>query len=288
MLIGKLMQSEVEELFLYHPGKSFPAISVTGDACSLQCDHCRAHYLRGMRPVACAEDLIKLAKGLEADHAEGMLVSGGCDRDGKIPLGPFLPALRRIKLETRLQINLHTGLVGDDEASQIAASGADCISFDLVQDPEVIRERLHLSFGPEAYARTLTSLFSSGVKRVVPHLLVGLSGEEKMHEMAAIEVASRHPIAGMVILALMPTRGTPMESARPPSDEHMLEILERAIDALDVPIMLGCMRPRGNWRLEIKAIGLGVRRIAMPSPRTEDWAKAMGYKVTKRSSCCVF
>ena len=288
MLIDKVMQSEVEELFLYHPGKSFPAISVTGDACSLQCDHCRAHYLKCMTPVRSAEDLIRLAKELEADGAEGMLVSGGCDRNGKVPLGPFLTAVKRIKLETRLRINLHTGLVGDDEASQIAAAGADCISFDLVQDPEVIRERLHLASGPEAYAGTLAALFSSGVKRVVPHLLVGLSGKERRFETAAIDVASQHSIAGMVILALMPTRGTPMESARPPSDDHLLEIIERAIDVLDVSVMLGCMRPRGNWKLETKAIELGVRGIAMPSPKTEVWAKAQGYKVTKRSSCCVF
>ena len=282
------MQSEVEELFLYHPGKSFPAVSVTGDACSLQCDHCRAHYLKGMTPVGSAEHLFKLARELEADGAGGMLISGGCDKNGKIPLGPFLPALKRIKLETRLQLNLHTGLVGDDEASQIAATGADCISFDLVQDPEVIQERLHLASGPEAYAGTLTALFSSGVKRVVPHLLVGLSGREKKFELGAIEVASRHPIAGMVILALMPTRGTPMEGAPPPSDDHLLAILKVAIDDLDVPVMLGCMRPRGTWELETKAIELGVRRIAMPSPRTEVWAKARGYRVTKRPSCCVF
>ena len=282
------MQSEVEELFLYHPGKSFPAISVTGDACSLQCDHCRAHYLKGMTPAGNAAHLFKLARELEADGAEGMLVSGGCDKNGKIPLGMFLPALKRIKLETRLQLNLHTGLVGGDEASQIAATGADCISFDLVQDPEAIRERLHLASGPEAYADTLTALFSSGVKRVVPHLLVGLSGREMKFELGAIELASRHPIAGMVILALMPTQGTPMEGARPPSDDHLLAILKKAIDGLDVPVMLGCMRPRGNWELETKAIELGVRRIAMPSPGTEVWAKARGYKVTKRSSCCVF
>jgi uncharacterized radical SAM superfamily protein len=282
------MQSEVEELFLYHPGKAFPAISVTGDVCRLQCDHCRGHYLKGMRSVGSSDDLIRLAKELEANGAEGMLVSGGCDKNGKIPLGPFLPALRRIKTETRLQVNLHTGLVGGEEAAHIAAAGADCISFDLVQDPEAIRERLHLASGPEAYIATLTALFASGVKQVVPHLLVGLSGTETKFELNAIEVASQHPIAGMVILALMPTRGTPMESARPPSDQHLLEILERAIGALEVPVMLGCMRPRGNWELETKAIELGVRRIAMPSSKTEAWAKARGYKVIKRPTCCVF
>ncbi len=280
------MQSESEELFLYHPGKAFPAVSVTGDTCSLQCDHCRAHYLKGMRPVANAEDLIKLANELDAEGAEGMLISGGCDKDGKVPLGPFLPALKRIKLETRLQINLHTGLVGAEEASQIAASKADCISFDLVQDPEVIRERLHLSVGPEAYASTLAALFSAGVKRVVPHLLVGLSGDKGGCEIAAIELAASFPIAGLVILALMPTRGTPMAGASPPSNGHLLKMIERAIDALDVPVVLGCMRPRGNWQLEVKAIELGVRRIAMPSPRTETWAKAHGYKLIERSSCC--
>jgi uncharacterized radical SAM superfamily protein len=282
------MRSDGVELFLYHPGKSFPAVSVTGDACSLQCDHCRGHYLKGMRPVANAGDLIKLAKKLDAGGAEGMLVSGGCDPNGKIPLGPFLPALKRIKLETKLQINLHTGLVDSEEASQIAATGVDCISFDLVQDPDVIKTRLHLSCGAEAYSNTLAAFFSSGVKRVVPHLLIGLSDDEDKFEIAAIETAARYPIAGLVIIALMPTKGTPMEDVHPPSDDHLLEMIERAIDALDVPVILGCMRPRGNWKLETKAIELGVHRIAMPSPRTEEWAKAHGYRVIKRSSCCVF
>lgn len=282
------MQSEVEELFLYHPGKAFPAISVTGEECSLQCDHCRAHFLKGMRPATSPADLIRIAKELDADGAEGMLVSGGCDKNGKIPLGPFLPALKRIKLETKLKVNLHTGLVGDEEACQIAATDVDCISFDLVQDPEVIRRRLHLSCGPEAYAKTLTSLFSAGVKSVVPHLLIGLSGEENRFEIAAIEMMAGYPITGLVILALMPTRGTPMEDSPSPIDDQILETIERAVDALDVPVMLGCMRPRGNRKLEIKAIEFGVRRIAMPSPQTEVWAKAQGYVVIKRSSCCVF
>ncbi|MDD1743093.1 MAG: hypothetical protein LUO85_00535 [Methanomassiliicoccales archaeon] len=259
---------------------------MTGEACGLQCDHCRGHYLKAMRPVGFADDLLRLAKQIEAEGAEGMLVSGGCDKNGKVPLGPFLPAIKRIKQETGLQINLHTGLIGTDEACQIADSKADCISFDLVQDPSVIRKRLHLSVGPKAYERTLTALFSAGVERVVPHLLVGLSGDDDECEIAAIEIAARFPVAGMVILALMPTRGTPMEGARPPSDDHLLEMIERAVDVLDVPVMLGCMRPRGKWELEVKAIGLGVRRIAMPSPRTEAWADTHGYRITKRSSCC--
>ena len=261
---------------------------MTGDACSLQCDHCRAHYLKGMRPALSPAELIRIAKELDADGAEGMLVSGGCDSNGKIPLGPFLPALKRIKLETKLKVNLHTGLIGDEEASRIADTNVDCISFDFVRDPDVIRKRMHLSCGPDAYVGTLISLFSAGVKSIVPHLLVGLSGEKDRFEIDAIEIVSKYPIAGLVILALMPTRGTPTGSSLPPSNDHLLEMIERAVDALDVPVMLGCMRPRGDWKLETKAIELGVRRIAMPSPRTEVWAKAQGYGVINRPSCCVF
>jgi uncharacterized radical SAM superfamily protein len=241
-----------------------------------------------MRPTVNAESLIDLAKELDANGAEGLLVSGGCDRNGKIPLGPFLPALKRIKSETSLKINLHTGLVEADEAAQIAATGVDCISFDLVQDPDVISKVLHLSCGAKAYSSTLEAFFSSGVRRVVPHLLVGMSGDEDRFEIAAIETAARYPIAGLVVIALMPTKGTPMQNVAPPSQGHLLEVLERAIDALDVPIMLGCMRPRGNWKMETKAIELGVRRIAMASPRTEEWAIAQGYRIVKRPSCCVF
>ncbi len=282
------MEREDEEIFLYHPGKSFPAVSVTGEACRLQCDHCRGHYLKGMKPVSNEQELIELAKALEKEGAEGILVSGGCDENGKIPLGPFLPALKRIKQETKLRINLHTGLVDHDEASRIASTGVDCVSFDLIMDPDVIHRRLHLSCGSEAQSKTMTSLFSAGMKQVVPHLLVGLAGDDHAAEIAAIETASKYPVAGFVVLGLMPTKGTPMENSLPPSDDHLLEMLERAIDAIDAPVMLGCMRPRGRWQLEIKAIERGVRRIAMPSPRTEAWAIAQGYRVTKRSSCCVF
>lgn len=282
------MQSEVEELFLYRPGRAFPAVSVTGEACSLQCEHCHAHYLKGMRPALSPADLLSMARELDTDGAEGMLVSGGCDRNGKVPLGPFLPVLKRIKMKTKLKVNLHAGLVSDEEASSIVDTNVDCISFDLVQDPDVILKRLHLSCGPEAYIATVASLFSASVKRVVPHLLIGLSGEEDRFEIDAIEAVAKYPIAGLVILALMPTRGTPMEVHSSPSNEHLLKIIERAADVLDVPVMLGCMRPRGDWKLETRAIKLGIRRIAMPSPKTEVWAKAQGYRVIDRSSCCVF
>ncbi|MBM4237596.1 MAG: radical SAM protein, partial [Euryarchaeota archaeon] len=166
------------KVIAFFPGKDFPSISVTGGRCDLQCDHCRGRHLRGMIPVSSPGDLLDLARGLEARGGAGFLLSGGCGPDGRIPLEDYHEVIGKIKRETDLAVNVHTGLLDRGSAASLVRSAPDCLSVDIVQDERVISDVLHLRSSPRAYEETLDALFGSGARVIVPHICVGLSGKE--------------------------------------------------------------------------------------------------------------
>ncbi len=268
----------------FFPGKDFPSISVTGGRCDLQCDHCRGRHLRGMIPVSSPWELFDLARVLDARGVEGLLLSGGCDPDGRVPLEEYHEVIGRIKSETDLTVNVHTGLLDRQSAARLVQSGPDCLSVDIVQDDRVISDVLHLRSSPRAYEDTLDALFESGARSVVPHICVGLSGEEG--ELAALNLVSKYRISALVVLSFWPTRGTPLAPLPPPSDSRVLDFFQAALDTLSCPVLLGCMRPRGRWELEAKCVELGAAGIAMPSRRTLRWAEERGYAIETSRKCC--
>jgi uncharacterized radical SAM superfamily protein len=271
----------------YRPGKTFPAVSVTGGRCELGCDYCEGRFLEGMIPAESGERLFELALELEGRGAKGFLLSGGCDRAGKIDLRDLLGAVSRIKSRTGLIVNVHTGLLDTlEEARDLVSSGADCFSMDVVQDPVVIAGRMHLDRGPEDYARTLGLLFSAGARRVVPHVCIGMSGASTEGERSALRLIARFPVSSVVLLSFLPVRGTPMGKEPPASREHVLEVAKEALRLVGAPVVMGCMRPRGDWRLEADLLSLGVQGMAMPSPRTVRWAEENGLGVLWREECC--
>lgn len=283
------MASPPAKVSFYRPGKAFPAISVTGKECALGCDYCQGHYLEGMLPVRSGDELRRLASVLESRGAKGFLLSGGCDVRGRVPLGPFLEAVSEIKRTTSLLVNVHTGLLDrEEEAERLVRSGVDCLSVDIVQDPEVIHRVMHLEGGPEDYRRTLELLFSAGARRVVPHICIGLAGDSTHGEEKALRLISRFLVSAVVLLSFLPAPGTPMGTAERPGAEHVLRIARVAMGSVSAPILMGCMRPRGDWQLEIELIKSGVRGMAMPSPRTVEWAKGIGLEVEWREECCAF
>jgi hypothetical protein len=64
----------------------FAAISVTGSHCDLQCAHCQGRLLESMIPAQDPETFLKIADQLRLESGHGILVSGGADRDGEVPL----------------------------------------------------------------------------------------------------------------------------------------------------------------------------------------------------------
>ena len=265
-------------LFFYHPGKLFPALSVTGRRCELQCEHCRGRYLGGMRAVSGPAELLSVARDLQASGGAGFLLSGGCDAKGRVPLGGFLGAVREIKDVTSLAVNVHPGLVDAAGASALLASGADVFSVDVLQDRRTIAERLHLDASPADYRRTV-ELLSPG--KVVPHVCVGLQSEEGEDD--TLEMLSSVHVSAVVVLGLM----APPGSALPPvAPDRLVRFVRRAVDRLSVPVLVGCMRPRGRADAEIEMLKAGAAGMVNPSPATVQWAKAEGREVVEVQACC--
>jgi uncharacterized radical SAM superfamily protein len=278
------MAASERAVTFYYPGKSFPSVSVTGRGCALSCDYCGGRFLQGMWPVRTPEELRAFADGLIKKGGKGFLLSGGCDAQGRIPLLPFVREVRHIKQATKLVVNVHSGLLDVDAARALVPSGADCYSVDLVRDEWVIGEVMHLPSGKQAYRDTLDALVDARAPRVVPHVCVGIGSEGA--EAEAIALASRYPVAALVLLVFMPTRGTPMANAPVPSAERVLSAVRAAVHEARCPVLIGCMRPRGNWELETRCIEEGAAGIASPSRHTVAWAKEHGYSVERRDTCC--
>ncbi|MBN1109463.1 MAG: radical SAM protein [Methanomassiliicoccales archaeon] len=263
-------------VYLYRPGKDFPALSVTGEECQLQCDHCRGRYLRGMVPVRSPQELLRKASELNAAGATGLLLSGGCDRRGRVPLLPFLPAVREVKEITPLSVNLHPGLVSQKEAEKIASTGVDRISFDLVLDPRVLRERMHLSVGPEENVHSFQRLCRSAPGRVVPHVLLGLGDERQ--ELGAVRMAREEGAPCVILLSLL--------GEHVPDWQDRLLRAVRAAAELNITSLLGCMRPRSFPGLEMAALEAGAAGVACPAPGLLEELKGKGWKVERHSECC--
>ena len=272
----------------YYPSGHFPSVSVTGSRCQLGCAHCGGHYLEGMLSAKTPDELRILASELEDRGCSGFLLSGGCDLDAHIPLGPFASVIAEIKRNTGLQVSVHPGLIKEDEAIDLVEAGVDVFCIDIVQDLAVIRGVLGLGVPPEAYEDALAALFGAGAMHVVPHITIGLHGDDLSGELSAIDLVSRYPISSLALLSFIPTPGTRLASSPMVSDEHFLRMVEYAVAKVRCPVTLGCMRPRGNPDLEVKCFKAGITGIAIPSRETVRRLERSGVKVEKKEVCCSF
>ena len=118
---------------MYSPGHNFPSFSVTGTWCALRCEHCKGRFLRGMISATSSAQLLDAARAAKARGARGILVSGGCDAEGRVPLAPFVGAIARLRSEG-LMVNVHTGLLDEAAARELASASAEAFSVDLLQD----------------------------------------------------------------------------------------------------------------------------------------------------------
>lgn len=278
------MQRTVE---CFYPGKSFPAISVTGRACSLSCKHCAGRYLEGMIPAETPEDLLAVAEALAERGAGGFLLSGGTDQNGKVVIGDFCEAIKNIKATTDLRINAHIGLTPSDEIPRLVASGIDSFSVDVYGSDATVREVLGLGASSDDYFRVLEDLRSAGAGTVAPHICVGIHGGEMRGELEAISRLESHSPKVLVLISLIPTKGTEYASVRAPSDAAMLTVIRKARTTLpETKIVLGCMRSKLDRGSEAAFVRAGLDGIVLPAPSTVQQLESEGYILKKRSVCC--
>jgi len=250
-------------------------LSLTGRECALNCAHCGGHYLRRMRPIWEAEP----------DASSSCLISGGCDPSGRVPVLAHAEAVRAWRQGRRM--NWHVGFCSEEEIAAIAPL-VDVVSFDFVGDDATIREVYGLERTVQDYVDTYRLLRRHA--RTLPHVTIGLRGGVLGHELPALERLQELGVDGLVLLVFIPTPGTRYADRRPPSPEAAAELLAEArLRFPDVPLYLGCMRPKGihRDRLDELAVRAGVDVIVSPSRRALQVAAELGLETRTMRECCV-
>jgi len=258
-----------------HPVDTLP-ISVTGAQCALNCAHCGRHYLAGMRPLAEVGEV----------KQPSILISGGCDSQGRVPLVECLSTLRPLVQDRRSV--WHLGLVTEDDLRALQPF-LDTVAFDFVGDDYTIREVYGLSASADDYERTFAAL--NRIASVAPHITIGLLGGTIGHEWAALERLSRYGFRRLVLLVLTPTPGTVYEKAAPPPLAEVARVIAEArLRFPSVSLQLGCMRPAGGYRqvLDVIAVRAGVNVIVNPASTARGAAENLGLRWQVSHECCVF
>ncbi|HLH69605.1 MAG TPA: radical SAM protein [Candidatus Dormibacteraeota bacterium] len=266
----------------------FRAVSVTGSACALQCDHCGAKVLEGMISVRSGENLFDVARSLAERGSEGILVSGGSTRKGGVPLAAHLRYVPRIKSELGMKVVVHCGVADERLAEAIAASGADAVMLDVIGADETIRDVYHLALKVEDFDRALALLAAQGL-RIIPHIVLGLHYGTFLGEHRALEMVGGYPVSTLILVVLVPLVGTPMSHLPPPPTEDVIEFFETARLAMpETKINLGCARPMAGVKrtLDRAAIDLGLNGIAYPAEGAIEYARSKGLRPKLYEWCC--
>ncbi|MFC2037846.1 radical SAM protein [Chloroflexota bacterium] len=250
-------------------------LSLTGEQCALDCAHCGGHYLGGMRPIWEAEP----------DDATSCLISGGCDPAGRVPVLAHLDRVRAWRQGRTM--NWHVGFVSEAEMETIAPL-VDVVSFDFVGDDATIRQVYGTDRTVDDYVETYRLL--RRYARTLPHVTIGLRGGALGHEWPAFERLQALGADGLVILVFIATPGTRYADRQPPSPAAVADLLAEArLRFPDIPLYLGCMRPKGRYRdqLDPLAVRAGLNVLVSPSRPARQLAADLGLTAQQIRECCV-
>jgi len=277
----------------YHDGAlpfqkdRFAAISVTGAHCDLHCSHCKGKLLESMIPAKDPEIFSQIVNQLRSRGALGVLVSGGANRDGEVPLEKFIPSIKEIKeKDPSFKIIVHTGLIKRNMAKDLKDAGVDQILLDMIGDEETIREVYHLDRRVEDYEETLSMLKEIG-HRLAPHIIIGHHFGEIRGEWKALEIITRVGVETIVLVILKPLIGKDQFRTPTPEETSKISAIARILNP-KTPIRLGCIRPAHPSKVEMEkgAIDSGVNTIAYPLQGTIEYAKKIGLETRFIEMCC--
>lgn len=270
--------------------QSFPAFSVTGGVCALNCDHCQAKILEPMIPTenpdrfeATAREMIR-TKGMR-----GFLLSGGSNRRNVVPYERYYPVLERLKRDHPwLRVAIHTALLDAPTARRMESAGVDVAMMDMIGSDDTIREVYHLDRPVEDFEATLATLCDTGMS-VVPHIVIGLHYGTLRGEARALEIIARHKVAALVLVVVMPYYAPADRPFRTIPPEEAAQVFLAARHAIhDAPVQLGCARPGGRHKLltDAYAAMAGFDGIAYPAEGIVALARAIGRPVEQAHACC--
>lgn len=271
-------------------GKSaWPAVSITGGECKLQCDHCKAKILEPMIPARTPEELWRVVNAQIEAGAQGMLLTGGSNHRNEVEYDPYYSVIRRVKdTFPQFKIALHTALVTPEVAQRMEGAGIDAAMMDVIGAQDTISQVYHLRRSVEDFERSLEALTSTRLK-VVPHIVIGLHYGRMLGEWNALEIVRRHQPDALVLVVVMPFYAPERRPFATPDSREVGAFFMDAREALpDIPLLLGCARPAGRVKAEIDsyAVMAGLNGIAHPADGMVELAVRLGREVRVTPSCC--
>lgn len=271
-------------------GKSaWPAVSITGGDCKLQCDHCKAKILEPMIGARTPEELWRVVNEQINGGAQGMLLTGGSNHRNEVEYDDYYSTIRRIKdTFPDFKIAMHTALVDMDIARRMEDSGIDAAMMDVIGSQDTITQVYHLRRTVDDFEKTLEYLVSTKLK-VVPHIVLGLHYGHMLGEWNALEIIQRHKPQAVVLVVVMPFYAPESRPFVTPDSKEVGRFFMDARAALpDVPLLLGCARPPGKVKVEIDsyAVMAGLNGLAHPSDGMVELAVRLERDVRVTPACC--
>ncbi|MBZ4022676.1 radical SAM protein [Rhodobacter sp. TJ_12] len=268
---------------------AFPAFSITGGACALDCDHCRAKILEPMIPATKPEDLDRKVRDLVMlQGLQGFLLSGGSNRRNEIRYDKFYPVIEGLKRDfPEMRIAIHTALTDDAGARRMEAAGVDTAMLDVIGAQETIEQVYHLDRPVADFEKTLEALSATAME-ISPHIVIGLHYGRLLGEEHALEMVARYPTKALVLVVVMPFYASPGTFATVPADD-VGRLFLRARDVLpDRDLLLGCARPAGMHKriTDAYAVMAGLDGIAFPAEGAVAVADLVGREWDQAHACC--
>jgi uncharacterized radical SAM superfamily protein len=265
----------------------FVNISLTGEKCALNCEHCKRKLLSSMVPAENPKKLMALGDDLLKKGCTGVLISGGASESGMVPLEGFFESISYLK-KKGLQVIVHTGLVDEETALRLREAHVDQVLLDIMGDEETIKNVYHMDRTPEDFADSLGYLKSAGLE-IAPHIVIGINFGKITGEYNALRIISEVDPEVIVLVALSPMYETPMYGVEPPSSKDIVKIsaITRIVNP-STKLTFGCARPPGPEKIDLEKmlIRSGVNSIAYPSDEAIDYAEGLGLFTEFKEECC--
>ena len=276
------------EINFCHTGDAFPAFSLTGSYCALSCKHCERKLIERLPGAATPLALKRACLEAHSHGAKGVLLTGGCTKDAKVPLRDFLAVIKEIKEETGMILIAHTGISDEKEAREIKEACIDGVCLDVVGSEETTEEIYGIRITPQMYKDTLIAYEKAGIKNISPHVCVGLHHGRILHEAAALDIISCIKPSNIVLTGLTDQEGTPMQGVKIDPEDFIRVLCLARRKFPNTYISLGCARGKGEIRSKIDrmAVSAGVNNLAVPTKAAYEEAERMGLKVNEYSACC--
>jgi lipoyl synthase len=269
---------------------SFPAFSITGGACALNCDHCQAKILEPMIPATSPAELDRKVRDLVLlKDLRGFLLSGGSNRRNEVPYDRYYPTLEKLKRDfPHLRIAVHSALLDERRARLMQDSGVDVAMMDVIGAQETIRDVYHLDRTVADFEATLAALSATSMD-VVPHVVLGLHYGRLLGEHNALDIISRHRVAALILVVVTPIYAPADRPFATISTDDVAKVLVAARQRINhAPVQLGCVRPAGRHKLitDAYAVMAGFDGIAYPAEGIVALARAIGRPVEQEHACC--